>query len=217
MRVAVCISGAPRLTGNALTYFARSLPEGVEIDYFGYFWEGDYTDEAELKAALEAKMERRTGDVFVRIGRGFVPDLNFQHTVYPETNRENLMRMYAAIRRANDMKIVRELEGRFTYDVVVRHRADVATATELDFAKLVKICEDFIVVPDNGHFRGGLNDQFAMSSSRNMDVYSQVFDYIKQHCLNGCILHPESLLRFHLMRMRQIPIQAPLNTAIVRD
>lgn len=217
MRIAVCISGAPRFSGNALTFFARALPPDVAVDYFCYMWEGDFTDEGELEAAIRARLEGPAGDVRVRIGRQFVPDLNFQFSVYSETNRENVMRMYAAIRRCNDMKITRELETGRRYDLVVRHRADVAVATEIEFHKIARIAEDFIVFPDVGHYRGGLNDQFALSSSRNMDVYASLFDYIKQHCLQGCVLHPETLLRFHLMRMRQHPLLAPLNTTIMRD
>ena len=217
MRVAICISGAQRLANNALTYFSRHLPDGIEIDYFCYMWGGDYATEAELTAAVFERVEGRATKIRAKIDCEFAPNVNFPHQNYPETNKENLMRMFYGIKKANDMKTLQEIEHKVKYDVVVRHRSDVSISSDLDFHKFVNVVEDFIVFPESGHWRGGLNDQFAFSSSRNMDVYSSVYNHIPEHCANGCVLHPETLVRFHLMKMKKDPILAPLNTIILRD
>jgi hypothetical protein len=217
MRIAICISGALRLANNALTYFSRQLPADIEPEYFAYVWDGQYATEDELTDAIAEKIEGRGKIVRVKIDGDYTPNLNFPFTQFPETNLENTMRMFYGIKKANDMKTIYEIEQKFRYDVVVRQRSDIGLSSHLDFAKFLPMVEHFVVFPEDGHWRGGLNDQFAFSSSTNMDVYASVFNFIKDHCMHGCPLHPETLVRFHLNKMRKDPLMAPLNTVILRD
>ena len=217
MTIAVCLSGAERLDNEAVTLFARSLPPGEEADLFCFFWEGGpLSDEAALTELIIAKTEGRYRHVEVQVGRGFVMDLNLQVMFYPETNIENVIRMYRGIRRCNDMKLRREIALGQRFDHVIRTRADVQLATTLELGKFMPLTREFIVFPENGHWRGGLNDQFAFGSSEMMDTYSTVIDYIPEHCGNGCPFHPETLLRFHLTRMGVMPILAPISAMLVR-
>jgi hypothetical protein len=124
--------------------------------------------------------------------------------------------MYRGIRRCNDMKLRRELARGERYDHVIRTRADIQLASPLDLGKFMPLTREFIVFPENGHWRGGLNDQFAFGASEKMDLYSLVIDYIPEHCGNGCPFHPETLLRFHLNRMQILPILAPISAQLVR-
>ena len=217
MRIAVCLSGAERLESDAVTHFARNLPRDAEIDCFAFFWEGGpLSDEAALTDLITRKTEGLFRSVQVSVGRGFVMDFNMQVNRYPETNLENVVRMYRGIRRCNDMKLRREITEGFRYDHVIRTRADVQLASPLELGKFMPLTREFIVFPENGHWRGGLNDQFAFGSSEKMDIYSMVIDYIPEHCGNGCPVHPETLLRFHLTRMQILPILAPITAQLVR-
>lgn len=218
MRIAVCLSGAERLESHALTHFARNLPGEAEVDFYGFFWEGGpLSDEAALVELIGRKTEGRFGSVEVQVGRDFTMDLDIAIQTYPETNVENVVRMYRGIRRCNDMKLRRELTERFRYDHVIRTRADVQLASTLELGKFMPLTREFIVFPENGHWRGGLNDQFAFGASEKMDLYSLVIDYIPEHCGNGCPFHPETLLRFHLTRMGILPILAPITAQLVRS
>lgn len=217
MRIAVCLSGAERLESHAFTHFVRNLPAEAEIDCFCFFWEGGpLSDEAALAELIARKAEGRLASVEVQIGRNFSMDLELQVQTYPETNIENVIRMYRGIRRCNDMKLRRELALGRRYDHVIRTRADVQLASPLDLGRFMPLTREFIVFPENGHWRGGLNDQFAFGASEKMDVYSLVIDYIPEHCGNGCPFHPETLLRFHLNRMQIMPILAPITAQLVR-
>lgn len=217
MRIAVCLSGAERLESHAFTHFVRNLPAEAEIDCFCFFWEGGpLSDEAALAELIARKAEGRLASVEVQIGRNFSMDLELQVQTYPETNIENVIRMYRGIRRCNDMKLRRELTLGGRYDHVIRTRADVQLASPLDLGRFMPLTREFIVFPENGHWRGGLNDQFAFGASEKMDVYSLVIDYIPEHCGNGCPFHPETLLRFHLNRMQIMPILAPITAQLVR-
>jgi len=218
MRIAVCISGAERLESPAITHLARNLPADAEIDCFCFFWEGGpLSDENTLAELIAQKTENRFRSIEVQVGRNFSMDLNIQIQKYPETNVENVIRMYRGIRRCNDMKLRRELTQGFRYDHVIRTRADVQLASPLELGKFMPLTREFIVFPENGHWRGGLNDQFAFGASEKMDIYSLVIDYIPEHCGNGCVFHPETLLRFHLNRMQIMPIFAPITAQLLRS
>jgi hypothetical protein len=218
MRIAVCLSGAERLESEAFTLFTRNLPADAEIDCFCFFWEGGpLSDEAALRELIDRKTEGRYRSVEVQVGRNFAIDFDMTVMRYPETNIENVLRMYRGIRRCNDMKLRRELAQGRRYDFVVRTRADVQLASRLDLAKFMPLTREFIVFPENGHWRGGLNDQFAFAASEKMDIYSLVIDYIPEHCGAGCPFHPETLLRFHLNRMGILPILAPISAMLVRN
>jgi hypothetical protein len=218
MRIAICLSGAERLESEAVTLFVRNLPADAEIDLFAFFWEGGpLSDEAALTDLLQRKTEGRCRSVEVQVGRNFSVDFELQVMTYPETNVENVIRMYRGIRRCNDMKLRREIQDQRRYDHVIRTRADIQLGSALDLGKFMPLTREFIVFPENGHWRGGLNDQFAFGASEKMDIYSLVIDYLPEHCGAGCPLHPETLLRFHLNRMGVMPILAPITAQLVRS
>ncbi|CAN7185279.1 hypothetical protein LJR225_000484 [Phenylobacterium sp. LjRoot225] len=217
MQIAVCLSGAERLESPALTHFARNLPADAAIDCYAFFWEGGpLSDEAALRELINQKTEGRFRTIEVQVGRNFAMDLDLAVQAYPETNIENVIRMYRGIRRCNDMKLRRELTHGARYDHVIRTRPEIQLASTLDLARFMPLTREFIVFPENGHWRGGLNDQFAFGASEKMDMYSLVIDYIPEHCANGCPFHPETLLRFHLTRMQIMPILAPISVQLVR-
>jgi hypothetical protein len=115
MRIAVCLSGGERLGSQALTQFARQLPPDAQVDCFIYFWEGGpLSDEVEIAKAVHQKVEGRFDTITPAVGRDFVMDFRMEVQVYPETNIENTVRMYRAIRRCNDLKLRREVEEGFT-------------------------------------------------------------------------------------------------------
>jgi hypothetical protein len=60
------------------------------------------------------------------------------------------------------LKLRREVDQGFVYDHVVRTRTDVRLSTELDLARFMPMTREFVVFPENGHWRGGLNDQFRV-------------------------------------------------------
>lgn len=218
MRIAVCLSGGERLASQALTQFARQLPKDAQVDAFIYFWEGGpLGEEIAIAKAVHQKVESRFDTITPVVGRDFVMDFNMQVSSYPETNLENTVRMYRAIRRCNDLKLMREQRDGFVYDYVIRLRSDVLISTELELDKFMPLTREFIVFPENGHWRGGLCDQFAFGSSKLMDVYASTHDHIVEHCRSGCIFHPETLLRYHLTKMRVLPILAPITATILRD
>jgi len=216
MRIAVCASGAQRFESNAVTLFLRSLPTDATIDYYCYVHDGELKTGDELKAYLLDKTERRPANIYAQVDLGFVPNTGFPHVAFPETNVENTLRMFFAIRRCGDMKVETERREGFVYDVVFRVRTDTAISNQFDLDLYMGMKDHFVIFPWSGHWRGGLNDQFAFSSSSNMDIYASVWDHIVEHCQNNCPFHPETLVKYHLMKMGVLPIITPVEVRLLR-
>jgi hypothetical protein len=216
MRIAVCCSGAQRFESNAVTLLLRSLPHDAHIDYFCYVHAGELKTDDELKAFLQDKTERRPANIFAKVDNAFAPNLDFPHVSFPETKGENVLRMFFAIRRCGDMKVENERKDGVVYDFVFRVRPETALSTHFDLSFYAAMKDLFVVFPWSGHWRGGLNDQFAFSSSANMDIYASVWDHIVDHCQNNCPFHPETLVKYHLLKMGVLPIIAPIETRLLR-
>jgi hypothetical protein len=112
------------------------------------------SEEAALVETMRRKAEERLRHVEVEVGRNFKIEFNFTVQKYAETNLENVVRMFRGIRRCNDLKLRREVDQGFVYDHVVRTRADVRLSTELDLARFMPLTREFVVFPENGHWRG---------------------------------------------------------------
>ena len=81
--------------------------------------------------------------------------------------------MYRQIHLCNELRKQYEKEKSGTFDVVIRLRPDYQFGTER-----LSIPDEFghDVFVDVLHPNEGVGDQFAMSSGRNMDVYSSVWE-----------------------------------------
>jgi hypothetical protein len=95
----------------------------------------------------------------------------------PVTGLPSSHSMYLSIQLANDLKIAYERDNNFKYDCVIRLRNDFELRPNFPTNILNEL--NYIHVREFGS--GGINDQFALSTSENMDLYSQCFDYIEKN------------------------------------
>lgn len=109
-----------------------------------------------------------------------------------ETSVENCINMFYKIMKCNELKTQYENKHNFKYDVVVRLRTDTPFREPVIFSE----DKDKIFIPNNLDF-GGLCDQFAYGSSDMMNVFCDLFSNIKRYFDEGCIFHPESMLKYH--------------------
>lgn len=217
MRVALYLPGAPRLEDHCLENQLRSLQGATSIDVFVYMW-NTYPEGNE---ALLAKMRERLGTQASIAAAAFAPE--YQHPVqltamtYPETKVENVLKMYCAIERVDALRRATEHERRDRYDLVIRSRPDLLLDAAIDLRRLVRVAEDFLILPRNGHWRGGLSDQFAIGSSLNMSIYSSLFSRLSAYVESGIVAHPETLLRHHC-RAQNLPfLLADTQTVLMSD
>lgn len=109
-------------------------------------------------------------------------------------NYEHFFSMFHKIKVANQLKMEYERQFKFQYDMVMRFRPD----TYLKSPLLLDSEFEKWHVPKHGDF-GGLNDQMAWSSSKNMDYYSGLYDNIESYLEQdpAMLLNPEYLMKRH--------------------
>lgn len=109
---------------------------------------------------------------------------------------ENSINMFYKIMKCNELKKQYETEKNFKYDVVVRLRTD----THFREPVILSEDKDKIIVPHHLGY-GGVCDQFAYGSSDLMDTFCDLFPNIKKYFDEGCVFHPETLLKYHCNKL----------------
>ena len=82
-------------------------------------------------------------------------------------------------------------ENNFTYDIIIKFRADIISSEELNLEKNVEPNNIFI---PSGWDHCGINDQVAYGDYNTMKLYCDVYNRIENMCNNGCDFHPETLI-----------------------
>jgi hypothetical protein len=134
-----------------------------------------------------------------------------------ETHLKNLLSMFTSMQRACELKSAHERETGVQYDCVVRCRSDLFFFAPFSLADYADLLEKAVVVPRGGDFRGGLNDQLALSSSQNMNAYCSAAGFVDAYYESGGLMHAESLLRAHLADRGLTVERAPIDYEIVRE
>ena len=101
--------------------------------------------------------------------------------------------MYFKIFKCNELRKQYESDNSIKYDACVRLRTDTSFKKEVIIDNIQEDC--LYISPDKGW--GGICDQFAYGSCRVMDYYSNLFLNIGTYVEEGCIFHPETLLKYH--------------------
>lgn len=164
-----------------------------DIDLHALFW--DDCDLAVARAAL-GSLDSLTLWTTPRVN--FTDDLS----AYPkpaETVVHNFLSMtWARLQlRARLMA-----DGVFDrYDLFAFVRLDTCYSRPLDFAAMDQsLARHDILLPQNGHWRDGWNDQFCVARAPAMQAYLGLFEHLRGYLEQGVLLHPETLLRHHMER-----------------
>ena len=204
MRVAICISGQPRDIEVGVEQVVNNIINSnadLDFDVFAHAWvssSGEPWDTAQ--DYLRSVVGRQQGDPSKKILRFLKPKLwlfedqiNFENytkffTSHPSAKQASLASNFYSVYSANNMKKQYENMNGFVYDYVVRMRYDLffnKPITISDYEDLVQTC---VVVPKNYQEdqdripwnvkNKGMVDVFAISSSENMDKYSETFLHI---------------------------------------
>lgn len=98
---------------------------------------------------------------------------------------KNVYSMFYSIHQSNKLKSEYEIENNFKYDWVIRSRFDIMLNSKINFNEF----NNNVINNPNGCFNNekGYTDCFAFSNSKNMDVYSDTYNYI-DNCMNDSTL-----------------------------
>lgn len=141
--------------------------------------------------------------------------LNFKS--YSNTNISTLS-MHYSIFKCNKLKMEYEKKNKIVFDYVIRLRYDSFIVSSINFNDYSNydICIPF--GSDWGgskanYGEGGINDQFAIGTSKSMDLYSNLFNVIDQY--TNTDYHPETLFRHYIsnqnLKINRIPLLVEIN------
>ena len=116
-------------------------------------------------------------------------------------NDVGVLSMYYSIYQANKLKCEYEKENDIIFDQVVRMRFDSDIVN--DTLDLTKTANFDLCIPDIRFDYTGINDQFAIGSSKTMDTYSNIYKDIRG--LTDCEYCGEQILQNQLKKNNITP------------
>ena len=176
-KIALCISGQPRSVDLAFPFVKKNILDGNDVTVFTFSWGKEFNNP--YNPALSVVTEQ------------IVPDLS-KYTRFPppqpnwkvkDAKLSTWSQLYA-IAQCNELKKQYEKENNMVFDWVIRTRFDFAINTYIPFEVLdnsklyIPNCR---MTPE----RDFGNDQFAFSSSENMDNYARCFFHIDAYYKSG--------------------------------
>lgn len=204
-RVCVITSGNVRVIDPCTGILLKQLrAAGHPIDFHAVFWDDSDLDAA--RAALSG-LDSLTFWTVPRVN--FVEDLS-AYPKSPEVVVHNFLSM-----TWSRIQLRRKLEehGVFDrYDVFVFVRLDNCfgpvdfnnPGPVLDYEGFDQLLTEYdALLPANGHWNNGWNDQFVAARASGMRKWLSLFDHVRAYLEEGVLLHPETMLRHHMERLDQ--------------
>ena len=183
MKIALCISGQPRMWEKGFEYHYKNIIKGNDVTVFLHSWEMPGEEMQKISAKYEAVN-------FVTSPNPTVDLSKYTNTPPPSPNwkvKDGRMSTYAqmfAIKECMQSKSDYEAYHDMKFDWVVRSRFDFAINARIPFETLNpnKLYIPNCRMSPNRDFG---NDQFAFSSSENMDKYADAYNHIDEFYNSG--------------------------------
>jgi hypothetical protein len=189
MKIALCLSGQARCVKQGYEFVKKNLLDGNDVTVFCHVWESPEVVDIEFYKPEALMIEKPLTNDLSKYTNVPPPQPNWK-VKDPARAAWNLM---YSLKVANELKNVYEDENNMKFDWVIRSRYDFALNTPIPFAELDNTK---LYVPNcrMTPARDFGNDQFAFSSSENMDKYADGFNHIEKHYDNGTIMIGEEMM-----------------------
>jgi len=231
MRVALCISGQPRFFEKGFVYINNCIIKPFQPDVFMHIWyDKDHVGKpyscAPWNNGISDNIKPHTMEALKHIYNPklsiFEPekfwDNNLQRSYESNKGRQYsfiTFSQFYSIMMANELKRQYERVNSFKYDWVIKIRTDWAIETLLPLQQMAR---SSVYVPDNCPDPKYFNDQFAVGTSENIDVYSSVFPNIDNYWVHdGVRLVGETMATHHLQVNKVSYIPLPISHSIIRS
>jgi hypothetical protein len=216
VKIAVLVPGSPRFSKEFDTLVSQLIPH--EVDWYFYLWKETPGETDSYGMKLVAPNWRNIDPNWAlekirsnlpahhRI-KGFkledqnsieIPHLDHLVEVYPERAWPMFYSFY-------QVDLLRQ-ETKEEYDLVIRTRCDIEIRNQINFEALkfqLAFEPDSVFTADNnkfGKFNILINDFFAISSTKNIEIYCNAVNHILEYNREGHIFHPETVLVLHLIK-----------------
>jgi len=223
MRIAVLIQGEPRFC-KEFDLFLERLKGYDQADFYFYLWKksqpiSDYWRSKESILVADPWLDIDQEWAINKIQSNLPPNCNLikleladqNNLTFSEikenqsgVNKDNLWKMMYSLYKVNELKTEYELKNNFVYDLVVKARPDLMLHNDLNL-NFIKTQIDrnnrLVALPDNTRCgaRVPISDIMAISSSKNMDIYCNLYNEAYEYYTSGITFHPETLLACHLL------------------
>lgn len=210
MSVALCLSGQSRFVHEGYKLLSKNLIGFEDFDIFIHTWkDNQYNKVLDLYNTKDHVIEYQRynimlGEVDVDYTQRNAGSGNFVH-----------YSMFYSIWKANDLKSKYESKNNFKYDCVIKSRFDVAL-----FDKINVLDEDlsFINSPDVCGNPKVISDWFNFSSSKNMDLYLDVYNNMQNYKKEGVRMNSgEELLTHHYKKCNLEILKIKKNLCLIRE
>lgn len=193
-RVALCFTGRVKCFEDSLNWFNKNFLENRELDV-DVFCSINGSRDSYNDSFLQAFKVKRW--YFNEYTLPYSASI-FSHNKRPETNVYNLHSMLYNKKQCFHLIKQTQEDDDIRYDLILFFRADILPF-ENDFVIPDLIQDTNAIYIPEGYDWGGYNDQIAHGNFDVMQKYCELYDKVIFYCLHeGCIFHPESLLKFHL-------------------
>jgi len=191
MRIALCFAGQPRSFAKGFEYYKRNLFDHYEnVDVFFHTWiPADVNGLISLYQPKICLIEEPLKKNFDAIYTNNTHALRFPS--------RNVVSSFYSIFKASQLKKDYEQQNGFLYDWVIKTRFDYALNACIPFSQFDSAnmhIPDCHVWPN----RDFGNDQFAFSSSENMDKYMSTYGFIDEFVNAGVDMTGENMLSCNL-------------------
>ena len=220
VRICLLMSGMPRVFLTGLDLLRRQLgsEHQSEIHLFAHFWSPIDPDlEQTIRLQFESLViwqsePRDFSDVLV--GRK-----------HAETNPANFLSMLWGRQLLLEHLENEHLFSDDQFDLFIHTRPDVALTDALDLAGCLESVKGnkVVLVPKSGHWRNGVNDQFAITDANGMRAYLGMHQKVLHYHQHGrqffrkLPLHPEIMLKHHLQESGLTVQKMDLDNVIFRS
>jgi len=216
MRTAVCLSGQARFISKNSQNILDNIILPPNADVFCYFWdtEGEVIEPYKAIEVFSPKEHvLAPQEIFDESYLGFIPT---EYRGAPN-KYQNVHSMHYSTLQANLLKQKYEQDHGFLYDCVVRCRTDIRFKNAFAPSELNQSPQS-LWVTNFGKSPAGIScaDQFAFSTSEQMDVYSECFNHLPRLLEERRHLFAETILHDYLSPIFQISLST-MRYSLVRN
>lgn len=190
MKIALCLSGQPRYIDEGYLEIQRNFLSKYDIDCFVHTWWDDSMKNQPMVLSPGLTYNRKykwKEDTLERIVKYYSPKIimhqqqiefeTFHDVSYAECYPQFVHSMLYSIMMSNKLKKLYEQSNNFVYDIVIRCRFDI----KFNSFNIDLNCLDLNKVYGKGVRRYLIDEKFNISSSTNMDIYSDAFLYLNEY------------------------------------
>lgn len=228
MKIAVCLSGHLRKFELTFPTLYLHLLKNHDCDIFLHTWDKmgyacNYkTDQTQQMTSLYLPRIEKTFQPKKMIieSSSFIEDLKRQGDEYaPHLRNEpkhvgHMASMFYKIYAANELRKRHELETGVQYDWIVRCRPDLTFNQVVNMPAQKK--PKTVYLAKSQSMPGWFNDQFAIASPTDMDLYSSFFFHMPEYFKARNEFYPEKFMDWSLKKKGLTPELWDLHFNILR-